>query len=158
MIYSPREGVVAQWGKVWWLNGSTSDCSPAVRIRYLPSPQQTANLLEGCHLGWHLAEGWPLWGMTEEKIIKKCQKHIRKKNDLFSWITPDSSFLLLPAPCCLLPRWELSLSPCLGGLALPHPLPLSWPHFPQVPGNTPLLCRAQADLIFLSAHAGFFEV
>jgi hypothetical protein len=28
-----------------------------VRIRCLPSPQLTANLLVGCHLGWHLAEG-----------------------------------------------------------------------------------------------------
>ncbi len=74
------EGVVAQWegvvaqlgrrggsigkawwliGKAWWLNGSTSDCSPAVpgSNPVFPGPQQTANLLEGCHLGWHLAEG-----------------------------------------------------------------------------------------------------
>jgi hypothetical protein len=28
-----------------------------VRIRRLPSPQLTANLLVGCHLGWHLAAG-----------------------------------------------------------------------------------------------------
>jgi hypothetical protein len=28
-----------------------------VRIRRLPSPQLTAHLLVGCHLGWHLAPG-----------------------------------------------------------------------------------------------------
>jgi hypothetical protein len=49
------------------------------RIRRLPTPQQTANLLEGCHLGLHLAAGWTQWGATEEKITKKCQKHIKKK-------------------------------------------------------------------------------
>ncbi len=60
-------------------------------------------------------------------------------------IMPDSSFLLPPAPCCLLPCWELTayLASCLGGLALPRPLPLSWPHFPQVPGNTLPLCQVQ---------------
>ncbi len=41
-----------------------------VRIWYLPSPQLTANLLVGCHLGWHLAADWPLWGATEEKMIR----------------------------------------------------------------------------------------
>jgi hypothetical protein len=59
------EGVVAP-GKVWWPLGRCGGSMVAhqtvvlqswVRIRYLPSPQQTANLLEGCHLGWHLAEG-----------------------------------------------------------------------------------------------------
>jgi hypothetical protein len=56
------------------------------------------------------------------------------------------SYLPLPAPCCLLPCWGLTayLPPCLWGLALPHPPPLSWPHFPQVPGNAPLLCWAQS--------------
>ncbi len=60
------------------------------------------------------------------------------------FITPDSSFLLLPSPCCLLPCWELTayLLCSLGGLALPHPSPLSWPHFPQVPGNALHSCRA----------------
>ncbi len=38
-----------------------------IRIRRLPSPHLTANLLVGCHLGCHLAAGWPLWGATEEK-------------------------------------------------------------------------------------------
>jgi hypothetical protein len=28
-----------------------------VRVRQLPSPQLTDNLLVGCHLGWHLAAG-----------------------------------------------------------------------------------------------------
>ncbi len=53
------------------------------------------------------------------------------------FITPDSSFLLLPAPCHLLPCWELTayLPLCLGGPALPRPLPLSWLNFPQVPGQ-----------------------
>ncbi len=54
-----------------------------VRIQCLPNPQLTANLLMGCHLGWHLAGGWPLWGAIEEKIMKNeplvRQKHIKKK-------------------------------------------------------------------------------
>ncbi len=61
-----------------------------VRIRRLPSPQLIANLLVGCHLVWHLAAGWPLWGATEEKIVKNGslvrQKHIKKKKKI--------------APCC----------------------------------------------------------
>jgi hypothetical protein len=81
------DGVVAQWdgvvalgwrggsiGMAWWLNGmawwlnlgwrggsmvahQTVVLQSRVQIRHLPSPQQTANLLEGCHLGWHFAEG-----------------------------------------------------------------------------------------------------
>jgi hypothetical protein len=39
--------------------------------------------------------------------------------------------------------------PCFGSLALLHPLPLSWPHFPQVRGNALLLCWAQ---YWLSHH------
>ncbi len=37
------------------------------------------------------------------------------------------AWLVLPFPCCLLPRWELTayLPSFLWGLALPHPLPLS---------------------------------
>jgi hypothetical protein len=31
-----------------------------------------------------------------------------------------------------------------GGLGPPSPLSPSWPHFPQVPGNSPLPCRAQS--------------
>ncbi len=54
-----------------------------VQIRRLPSQQLSANLLVGCHLGWHMAAGWPLWGATEEKITKKeplvHQKHTKKK-------------------------------------------------------------------------------
>jgi hypothetical protein len=36
------EGVVAQ-GKVWWLNGNTSDCSPAVPGSNPVPPQPTAD-------------------------------------------------------------------------------------------------------------------
>ncbi len=54
-----------------------------VQIWRLPSPQLSANLLVGCHLGWHMSAGWPLWGATEEKITKKeplvHQKHTKKK-------------------------------------------------------------------------------
>ncbi len=54
-----------------------------VLIRRLPSPQLSANLLVGCHLGWHMAADWPLWGATEENITKKeplvHQKHTKKK-------------------------------------------------------------------------------
>jgi hypothetical protein len=41
-----------------------------VQIQRLPSPQLIAHLLVGCYLGWHLAVGWPLWGATDEKIMK----------------------------------------------------------------------------------------
>ncbi len=49
-------------GSIGWRGGSmvahqTVVLQSRVRIRHLPSPQQTANLLEGCHLGWHFAEG-----------------------------------------------------------------------------------------------------
>ncbi len=52
-------GMVAQWGRH---GGSvvahlTVVLQSWVRIRCLPSPQLTANLLVGCHLGWHLAAG-----------------------------------------------------------------------------------------------------
>jgi hypothetical protein len=49
---------------VWWLKGRCGGLMVAhqtvvlqsrVRIRHLPSPQLTANLLVGCHLGLHLA-------------------------------------------------------------------------------------------------------
>ncbi len=57
-----------------------------VQIQSLPSPQLTANLLVGCHLGWHLAVCWPLWGATEEKIMRNeplvHQKHIKKKKHI----------------------------------------------------------------------------
>ncbi len=55
-----------------------------VQIRRLPSPQMTVNLLVGWHLGWHLAVGWPLWGATEEKIMRNellvCQITYKEKN------------------------------------------------------------------------------
>ncbi len=77
--------------EVWWLSGSAPDCCPAVRvwIRHLYSPQLTANRLVGCHLSWHLAAGWPLWGSTEEKIMRNeplvRQKHIKiKKEKIFT--------------------------------------------------------------------------
>jgi hypothetical protein len=52
-VVAQREGVVAQLGR---RGGSmvahqTVVLQSQVRIRHLPSPQQTANLLEGCHLG-----------------------------------------------------------------------------------------------------------
>jgi hypothetical protein len=66
--------------EAWWLNdgrhgGSmvawqTVVLQSRVQIQRLPSLQLTADLLVGCHLGWHLAAGWPLWGATEEKITK----------------------------------------------------------------------------------------
>ncbi len=64
-----------------------------VQIQRLPSPQLTANLLVGCHLGWHLAAGWPLWGATEEKNYENeplvPQKHIKKKKVI--QYTPEGS-------------------------------------------------------------------
>ncbi len=59
-------------------------------------------------------------------------------------ITPDLPVPPCPSPCCLCPRWASTayLSRLLGGRALPHPPSPSWPHFPQVPGNAPLPCRA----------------
>ncbi len=69
-----------------WVNTSVNTVvlQSWVRIRHLPSPQQTANLLEGCHLGWHLAEGWPLWGATEEKIMKMPKTYKEKKKNTSS--------------------------------------------------------------------------
>jgi hypothetical protein len=59
-----------------------------VQIWRLPSPQLTAILLVGCHLGWHLAAGWPLWGATEKKIMKMnlwfTRNINRKKKENFS--------------------------------------------------------------------------
>jgi hypothetical protein len=65
-------GVVAQ-REGWWLLGrrggslgrrggsmvvhQTVVLQSWVRIRCLSIPQLTANLLVGCHLGWHLAAG-----------------------------------------------------------------------------------------------------
>jgi hypothetical protein len=51
-------------------------------------------------------------------------------------------------PCCPCPRLALTayLSRLLGGRFLPHPLSLSWPHFPQVPGSSPLPRWAQPEL------------
>ncbi len=58
-------------------------------------------------------------------------------------LTPASSFLLPPAPCCLLPRWGLTayLPPCSGGLALPNPLAPSpeLTPFPSGPRQCPTL-------------------
>jgi hypothetical protein len=52
---------------------------------------------------------------------------------------PSSSCSMLPPSLLGLDCLSRSLS---WGLALPHPLPSGWPHFPQVPGNTLPLCRA----------------
>jgi hypothetical protein len=75
-----KGGVVAQGRR----GGSMVACQTVVlqsrvQIWHLPSPQLTANLLVGCHLGWHLAPGWPLWGATEEKITK-INLWLAKKN------------------------------------------------------------------------------
>ncbi len=61
-----------------------------VRIRRLPSPQLSANLLVGRHRGWHMVAGWPLWGATEEKTTKKeplvHQKHTKKKKKIIQGV------------------------------------------------------------------------
>ncbi len=114
------------------------------------------------HVQWLIVRGWM------QMVLMPCDlfsKHIDKLTTFehidkgllkmplrarwFLFVPPGSSFLLPPAPCWLLPCWELTayLPPCLGGLALPHPLPLSWPHFPQVPGNALPLCRAQVATV-----------
>jgi hypothetical protein len=51
--------VVAQCGKHGgsMVERQTVVLQSRVQIRHLPSPQLTANLLVGCHLGWHLAAG-----------------------------------------------------------------------------------------------------
>jgi hypothetical protein len=60
-------------------------------------------------------------------------------------------WLFFPSSSCsMLPPSLLGVD-CLsrflsGGPALPHPLPLSWPHFPQVSGNALPFCRAQQYL------------
>ncbi len=65
--------------EAWWLSGRhggtvvaclTVVLQSRVQIWHLPSPQLTANCLVGCHLRWHLAARWPLWGATEEKIMR----------------------------------------------------------------------------------------
>jgi hypothetical protein len=88
-------GVVAQWrrrggsiAEAWWFNDSAPDCCPAVPGSN-PASQLIAHLLVGCHLGWYLAAGWPLWGATEEKIVKMdrwcAKKHIKKKKYFTYW-------------------------------------------------------------------------
>ncbi len=62
--------MVENQGEAWWLNGGrrvvsvvvrqTVVLQSRVRIWCLPSPQLTANLLVGCHLGWDLAASRPL--------------------------------------------------------------------------------------------------
>ncbi len=52
-----------------------------IRIRHIPSPQLTANLLIGCHLGWHLltsVRGNRGENYENEPLVR--QKHIKKKN------------------------------------------------------------------------------
>jgi hypothetical protein len=55
-------------------------------------------------------------------------------------VLPSSSFSMLSTS---LLGVDCLSSPLLGGPTLLHPLPPSWPHFPQVPGNAPFSCRAQ---------------
>ncbi len=55
-----------------------------------------------------------------------------------------SSFSMLPRP--LLGIDCLSF-PFQAARARPHPLLPCWPYFPQIPGNSPLPCRAQVGLL-----------
>jgi hypothetical protein len=93
-----------------------------VRIWHLPSPQLTANLLVACHMGWHLAAGWPLWGAKEEKITKNeplvHQKHIKKKKVSLEY---RSEKLLLPSGRTSWGCWALHSSSRL--VSSPRSLP-----------------------------------
>ncbi len=120
-----------------------------------------------CDVQWCDIRGWMQMVLTQYdlfswnkrsinfNIVNITSNYIVTKK--FSWrcslcarwllfIAPDPSFLLLPAPCCLHPCLELTayLPPCLGDPALPHPLPLSWPHFPQ--GKKRSLCKIKMIL------------
>jgi hypothetical protein len=57
--------------------------------------------------------------------------------------TCPSFFFLLHAASSLTERWLLIFLAFWGAGSSLTPPPLSWPHFPQVPGNAPLPCRAQ---------------
>jgi hypothetical protein len=86
-------GVVAQAGRCGssMVARQTVVLQSRVRIRCLPSPQLTANLLVGCHLGWHLAAFWPLWGATEVKIMKMnpgSPKKYKEKTNLQNITNP----------------------------------------------------------------------
>jgi hypothetical protein len=77
-------GKVAQWlvGKVAQWMRARLVLQSQVRIRRLPSPQLTANLLMGCQLGWHLARLTSVRGNRGENYENEPQvhqKHIRKK-------------------------------------------------------------------------------
>ncbi len=63
------------------------------------------------------------------------------------FITPELPVSPCPSLCCLCPPWALTayLPYLLGDRPLSPPPP-SWPHFPQVPGNTRLPCWAQLQL------------
>jgi hypothetical protein len=52
----------------------------------------------------------------------------------------SSSFSLLSPPWIGIDCLSFPLS---GGQGHPHPLPPDWSHFPKIPGNIPLPCRAQ---------------
>ncbi len=56
---SVMRGMVAQNWEAWWpvVARLAVVLHSRVRIWRLPRPQLTANLLVGCHLGWHLAVG-----------------------------------------------------------------------------------------------------
>jgi hypothetical protein len=74
--------------EAWWLSGSAPDCCPAVPGLNPASPQPTADCQSSGGLSWHLAAGWPLWGATEEKIMRNeplvRQKHIKKTKYLLN--------------------------------------------------------------------------
>jgi hypothetical protein len=71
-------------------------------------------------------------------------------------ILPSSSCSMLP-PSLLGVDCLSTVPPCLGGPALFYPLPLSCPHFPQVPGKALHLCWAQAIMICRTLVQGLWD-
>ncbi len=78
-------------------------------------------------------------------MILSCSEDRSLCSRRSSFITSDLIGLPRLCPCCLCLCWALTayLSRLLGGRALPHPPPPSWPHFPQIPGNSLFPHRAQ---------------
>ncbi len=86
-------------GKVWWLNGSTSDCSPAVPGSNPVPPQPTADCQSSGGLPPGMALGWGLTSTRGDRgeNYEKCQKHIKKKKTSATW-RRDSDFKLTNTP------------------------------------------------------------